>query len=96
VIEEPATQHRHGLGLVLDLGLLVLDGNNDAGWLVGDSDRRVGRVDRLPARAGGPVDVDPDVLFVDLDVDFFGMTATVAVEVWIRPLDSVTGIRWTR
>lgn len=25
-----------------------------------------------------------------------GRTATVAVEVWIRPPDSVTGTRWTR
>ncbi len=25
-----------------------------------------------------------------------GSTATVAVEVWIRPVDSVTGTRWTR
>ena len=25
-----------------------------------------------------------------------GRTATVAVEVWMRPPDSVTGIRWTR
>ena len=25
-----------------------------------------------------------------------GSTATVAVEVWIRPEDSVTGTRWTR
>ena len=25
-----------------------------------------------------------------------GMTTTVAVEVWMRPLDSVAGIRWTR
>ncbi len=25
-----------------------------------------------------------------------GRTATVAVEVWIRPEDSVTGTRWTR
>jgi hypothetical protein len=25
-----------------------------------------------------------------------GITTTVAVEVWIRPLDSVAGMRWTR
>ena len=25
-----------------------------------------------------------------------GSTATVAVEVWMRPLDSVSGTRWTR
>jgi len=25
-----------------------------------------------------------------------GMTTTVAVEVWIRPDDSVAGMRWTR
>ena len=25
-----------------------------------------------------------------------GMTTTVAVEVWMRPVDSVAGIRWTR
>ena len=37
---------------------------------MGDADRRVGRVDRLPARAGRALDVDPEVaLLVDLDLD---------------------------
>jgi hypothetical protein len=42
--------------------------------------------------------VDAQILLVDLDVDVlgFGSTATVAVDVWIRPLASVAGTRCTR
>ena len=97
-IEEPAAQDGHRLGLVLDLALLVLDGDDDAAGHVGDADGRVGRVDRLPAVTGGAVDVDP-MSFSSIwtsTSSASGMTATVAVEVWIRPLDSVTGMRWTR
>jgi hypothetical protein len=36
--------------------------------------------------------------FAELDLDLFDLRhhATVAVEVWIRPCDSVPGTRWTR
>ena len=38
-----------------------------------DPHGRVGRVDRLPARAGGAVDVDLQVVLVDLDLDVLGL-----------------------
>ena len=40
---------------------------------MGDPHRRVGGVHALPARAGGPVDVDAQVLLVDLDLDVLGL-----------------------
>ena len=46
---------------------LALD--HDAGGQVGDADGTVGPVDVLPARAGGAVGVDPEILVRDLDVD---------------------------
>ena len=52
------------------LTLLVLDLHDESGRQVGDPDRGVGRVDRLPARARGALDIDPKVaLLVDLDLD---------------------------
>ena len=39
---------------------------------MGDADRAVGRVDRLSAGAGRAIDVDPQVLVVDLDIDVLG------------------------
>src|SRR4051794_5828379 len=55
---EPGAQDAHRLLTVLQLALLVLHGDRDAGRLVRDPDRGVGRVDRLAARAAGAVDVD--------------------------------------
>src|SRR3546814_3231529 len=40
---------------------------------MGDAVRAVGRVDMLPARAAGPVDVDLQVIVVDRDVDLLGL-----------------------
>ena len=40
---------------------------------MGDADRAVGGVDRLPARTRRTVDVDAQVLLVDLDVDVLGL-----------------------
>ena len=40
---------------------------------MGDPDRAVGRVDRLPAWAGRAIDVDSQVLVVDVDVDILGL-----------------------
>ena len=40
---------------------------------MGDADRAVGGVDRLPAGPGRAIDVDPQVLVVDLDVDILGL-----------------------
>ena len=62
----------HGGGLVLDLGALVLADDDDAGGRVGEADGGVGGVDALAAFAGGAVNVDADIGFVELDVDVFG------------------------
>ena len=87
------------LGLVLVLALLVLDLDDEAGRQVGDADGRVGRVDRLAAGPGRALDVDPQVRSSSISISTSsasGRTTTVAVEVWIRPDDSVAGTRWTR
>ena len=55
------------------LGLFVLDGDDDAGFEVGDTDGRVGGVDALAAVAGGAVDVDTDLVVGDIDVDGLGL-----------------------
>ena len=46
----------------------------------------------------GAVDVDLEVVLVDLDLDLLDLRQhrDVAVEVWMRPCDSVFGTRWTR
>src|SRR5215210_1670938 len=68
-LEQPGTQHAHGLGPVLVLALLVLDGDDEPGGKVGDPHSRVGRVDALPAGTARPIDVDAEVLLIDLDLD---------------------------
>ena len=60
-----------------------------------------GRVGRVDALTPGPVErwaIDLQVVRVDLDLHVarLNVTATVAVEVWMRPWDSVTGTRCTR
>ena len=40
---------------------------------MGDAHRRIGGVDRLAARSGGAEDIDPEVLLIDLDVEFLGL-----------------------
>src|SRR3546814_20919266 len=40
---------------------------------MGDAHRRIGGVDRLAAGPGRAVDVDPQILVVDLNVDLFGL-----------------------
>src|SRR6188472_1079898 len=77
---EPRAEHAHRLLLVLELRLLVLHGDDDAGRQVRDPNCRVGGVDRLAAGAGRAVHVDLQVLVLDLDLDVLasGITATVA------------------
>src|SRR5690606_35440087 len=58
----------HGGGPVLDLGPLVLAGDDDAGGDVRDAHRGVGGVHALPAGAGRTVDVDAQIGLVDVDV----------------------------
>jgi hypothetical protein len=66
---EPGAQDLHRALAVLQLRLLVLHGDDDAGRLVGDPHGRVRRVDRLAAGSGRAVDVDLQVVGVDVDVD---------------------------
>ena len=40
---------------------------------MGDSHRRIGRVDMLPACAGGTHRIDTDILVADFDVDVLGL-----------------------
>ena len=70
---EPRAQDLHRALAVLQLRLLVLHRDDDAGRLVRDPHRGVGRVDRLAARARRAVDVDLEVVRVDLDVDVLGL-----------------------
>ena len=58
---------------VLDLRLLVLLRDHEAGRQVGDADRRVGGVDALPAGAARAERVDAQILRLDLDVDLLGL-----------------------
>ena len=71
--EQPGAQDAHRLLLVLQLALLVLAGDDDAGRQVGDAHRGVGGVDALAAGAGRAEDVDPQVVGVDLDLDLLGL-----------------------
>ena len=67
-LEQARTQHAHCLLAVLQLRLLVLHRDDDAGRLVGDPHRGVGRVHRLPAGSARPEDIDAQVARVDLDL----------------------------
>ena len=71
--EQPGAQDTHRLLLVLELALLVLAGGDDSGRQVRDAHGGVGGVDGLAAGPGGAVDVDPQVVRVDLDVDLLGL-----------------------
>ena len=70
---EAGAKHAHRALAVLKLRLLVLHRYHDPGRLVGDADRRVGRIDRLPPRSGGPVDVDLEVVRIDVHLDLLGL-----------------------
>src|SRR5262249_26229049 len=72
LVVEPGPQHRHRLIAVLELRFLVLVGDDQAGWYVGDPHGAVGGVDALAAVPGGPEDVNAQVGGVDLDLDLSG------------------------
>ena len=67
-LQQLGLQHAHGGGLVLDLRLLVLAADHQAGRDVRQAHRRVGGVDRLAARARGAVDVHADLGVRHVDV----------------------------
>ncbi len=71
LLVEACPQHPHRLEFVLQLGLLVLTGHDDAGRAVSDPDGRVRRVDRLAAGPGRPEGLDVQIVVVDLDLDRF-------------------------
>ena len=56
-------------GAVLVLRTLVLAGDDDPGRDMRDAHRAVGRVDVLAARSRGPVGIDPQIGFIDVDLD---------------------------
>ena len=67
-LQEPGAQDLHRALAVLDLGALVLTGDDDARREVGDAYRRRRLVDVLTAGAGGAVGVDAQVVVVDGDL----------------------------
>src|SRR5438552_4127358 len=89
---EPRLERLPGHGPVLVLAALVLHRHHDARGDVGHANGRVGLVDFLAARAGGPEGVDAHVVGIEIDVDVFvdlgidedagkrGVPASVGVE----------------
>ena len=69
-VVQPRPQHLHGRIAVAVLRTLVLARHDDAGRQVRDADGRVGDVHVLPSGAAGPIGVDPQILVVDIHVDF--------------------------
>src|SRR5665647_320006 len=65
--QQPGLQDAKGRGPVLDLGLLVLHRDHDAGGDVRHTHGRVGGVDRLATGAAGAEDIDLDLVVGDLD-----------------------------
>jgi hypothetical protein len=98
MLEQPALQHLQRLGLVLELRALVLALDDDAGRHVANLHGAVGGVDALAPGAARRGDADVEVLVVDgtSTSSASGSTATVAVDVWMRPCASVAGTRCTR
>src|SRR5918992_4156334 len=72
-LQEARAENPQRLLLVLELALLVLAGNDEAGGLVCDPHRRVRGVHALPAGAARAVDVDLQVARVYLDLDVLGL-----------------------
>ena len=68
-LEEPRTQHLHGLVAVAMLGTVVLALHHGIGGQVGDTHGRFGLVHVLTTRTGGTVHVDAQVSRVDVDLD---------------------------
>ena len=67
-LDELAAEDFHGFFLVLELAALVLDRDYSICRKVGDTNGRVGSVDRLATVSTGVVDINTEVIFVDFDV----------------------------
>jgi len=92
LLEQPGLQDAQRGGLVLNLALLVLAADYQAGRQVGDANCRIGRVDGLAAGTRTAEDIDPDVglrhvdmvgLLHDrkhLDTGEAGLSASLVVE----------------
>ena len=65
-VEQTGPEDAHGLGLVLDLALLVLAVDDKPARKVGDPNGRIRRVDALSAGPAGAHDVDAEVLGADV------------------------------
>src|SRR5438876_3925158 len=72
-LEEPRAQDLERLRFVLVLRLLVLAGDDEPRRQMRHADGGVGRVDALPARARGAIDVDAEVLVGQLHLDVLGL-----------------------
>src|SRR3954453_19034249 len=74
-LEQPRPKHLQRFSLVLVLRLLVLLDDHETGGKggkVSDPNGAVGSFDRLSAWAGRSIDVDPQILVVDMNVDVLG------------------------
>ena len=78
--------------LILELGPLILAGNDNTGRERCDSDCRRGLIDMLSACAGGTIGIDSNILRIDLNVqvflnirhDFAGREGCLALSVGIE------------
>ena len=55
------------------LRFFILLTDDNACRYVGDPHRRIGGVDRLPARAGSTEHVNPQVAFLNVDINILGL-----------------------
>jgi len=68
LIQKPRPKHFRGFGPVLDLRLFILAGHDQAGWQMGNADRRIGGIDALTARTGRAIYIHFDITGVDMDI----------------------------
>ena len=95
---QPGGQDAHGFVPVLELAALLLALHHHTGGLVDEPHRRRGLVHVLASgsEARNTCISTSAGLSCTSTSSISGSTATVAVEVWTRPPDSVSGTRWTR
>ena len=57
----------------MELGTLVLTGDHQPRWEMGDPHRRISGIHALPAVPGGTVDVDAELVGVNFDLDIVNL-----------------------